>query len=317
MKPCLPNLNREVDFSSNENCKTYKKWGLKILNDIIVTENLTKKYGSVEAVRGLNLNIHAGETFGFLGPNGAGKTTTIRMLTTLTKPTSGSAFVNGFDVVAEADKVKLEFGIAQQHMSLDRDLNVMENLELHGRLHHLSASERKKRINELLEFVELTKHADRMATALSGGMQKRVMIIRALIHRPKILFLDEPTVGLDAQTRRKIWDLIRRLNRDGTTIFLTTHYIEEAEALCNRVGVLHQGKLIALGKPLELRQKLGLFAVETLSNDLSTQYNYFPDKATAKSYVQKLPQEFKSILIRESNLEDVFVELTGQKVSGD
>ncbi|PVX24426.1 MAG: ABC transporter [Candidatus Bathyarchaeum sp.] len=285
------------------------------MNDIIVTENLTKNYGGVNAVQDLNLNIHAGETFGFLGPNGAGKTTTIRMLTTLTKPTSGHAYVNGFDVVAESDKVKREFGIAQQHMSLDRDLNVRENLELHARLHHIGSSERKRRIAELLDFVELTEHADRMSMALSGGMQKRVMIIRALIHRPKILFLDEPTVGLDAQTRRRLWELIRRLNRDGTTIFLTTHYIEEAEALCNRVGILHQGKLIALGKPLELRQKLGLFAVETLSNDLSTQYNYFHDESEAKKYVQTLPQELKSILIRESNLEDVFVELTGQKVT--
>ncbi|MCW4015967.1 MAG: ATP-binding cassette domain-containing protein [Candidatus Bathyarchaeota archaeon] len=285
------------------------------MTDIIVTEDLTKNYGKISAVQNLNLNIHAGETFGFLGPNGAGKTTTIRMLTTLTKPTSGRAVVNGFDVVTQADKVKNEFGIAQQHMSLDRDLDVRENLELHARLHHIESSERKRRINELLDFVGLTDQADRMAMALSGGMQKRVMIIRALIHRPKILFLDEPTVGLDAQTRRRLWELIRRLNRDGTTIFLTTHYIEEAEALCNRVGILHQGRLIALDKPVELRQKLGLFAVETLTADLGTKYNYFPDKAAAKRYVQNLPQDLKTIILRESNLEDVFVELTGQKVS--
>jgi ABC-2 type transport system ATP-binding protein len=236
------------------------------------------------------------------------------MLNTLTKPTSGRAFVNGFDAVTESDKVKNEFGIAQQHMSLDRDLNVRENLELHARLHHIESSERKRRIAELLDFVELTDCADRMVMTLSGGMQRRVMIIRALLHRPKILFLDEPTVGLDAQTRRRLWELIRRLNDDGTTIFLTTHYIEEAEALCNRVGIIHQGKLIALGKPIELRQKLGLFTVETVTNN-TTDYHYFPDKAAAKSYVQKLPQDLKTVIIRESNLEDVFVELTGQRVT--
>jgi len=287
------------------------------LKEVIATENLTKKYGDIWAVKDLNLHVHSGETFGFLGPNGAGKTTTIRMLTTLTKPTSGRAWVNGFDVVNEADNVKKEFGIVQQHMSLDRDLNVKENLELHARLHHLESSERKRRIVELLDYVGLTEHADRMVMALSGGMQKRVMIVRALIHRPNILFLDEPTVGLDAQTRRRLWELIRRLNRDGTTIFLTTHYIEEAEALCQRVGIIHQGHLIALGKPLELRQKLGLFTVETLANSTNTQYHYFPTKEAAKSYVQNLPPELKTIIIRESNLEDVFVELTGQKVSED
>jgi len=287
------------------------------LKEVIVTENLTKKYGDIWAVKDLNLNVNSGETFGFLGPNGAGKTTAIRVLTTLTKPTSGRAWVNGFDVVNEPDKVKKEFGIVQQHMSLDRDLTVKENMELHARLHHLGSSERKRRIAELLDYVGLTEQADRMVMALSGGMQKRAMIVRALIHRPKILFLDEPTVGLDAQTRRRLWELIRRLNRDGTTIFLTTHYIEEAEALCQRVGIIHQGHLITLGKPLELRQKLGLFTVETLANNTDTQYHYFPDRAAARNYVQNLPPELKTIIIRESNLEDVFVELTGQKVSED
>jgi ABC-2 type transport system ATP-binding protein len=292
-----------------------ENWSSYLVTDIIVTENLTKNYGKVKAVQNLNLNIHSGEVFGFLGPNGAGKTTTIRMLTTLTKPTSGRALVNGFDVVTQSNKVKQEFGIAQQHMSLDRDLNVIENMELHARMHHIGGAERKQRIEELLEFVGLTEYADRMVMTLSGGLKKRAMIVRALIHRPKILFLDEPTVGLDAQTRRKIWELIRKLNRDGTSIFLTTHYIEEAEALCNRVGVLHQGKLVTVGEPLELRKKLGLFTVETLGADLGAQYNYFPDEQAAKKYVQMLPQNLKTIIIRESNLEDVFVELTGQKVS--
>jgi len=287
------------------------------LKEVIVTEKLTKRYSDILAVKDLNLKVNWGETFGFLGPNGAGKTTTIRVLTTLTKPTSGRAWVNGFDVVKEPDNVKKEFGVVQQHMSLDRDLTVKENMEFHARLHHLKSSERKQRIAELLDYVGLTEQANRMVAELSGGMKKRAMIVRALIHRPKILFLDEPTVGLDAQTRRRLWELIRRLNRDGTTIFLTTHYIEEAEALCHRVGIIHQGRLIALGKPVELRQRLGLFTVETLANNTNTQYHYFPNRTAARSYVQSLPPELKTIIIRESNLEDIFVELTGQKVSDD
>jgi len=169
----------------------------------------------------------------------------------------------------------------------------------------------------LLDYVGLKENANRIVEKLSGGMQKRVSIVSSLMHRPKVLFLDEPTVGLDAQTRRRLWELIRRLNLDGTTIFLTTHYIEEAEALCQRVGILHQGCLIALGAPLELRQKLGLVTVETLVNNKETRYQYFADRAAATSYVQKLPSEVKTIIIRDSNLEDVFVEQTGQKVDGD
>jgi len=287
------------------------------LEEVIVTNKLTKKYGDITAIKDLDLEVHAGEIFGFLGPNGAGKTTTIRVLTTLTKPSSGHASVSGYDVVDEPDKVKKVIGVVQQHLSLDRDLSVRENMEFRARLHHLGSSERKKRIDELLDYVGLTEHANRIVEELSGGMKKRVSIVSSLMHRPKALFLDEPTVGLDAQTRRRLWELIRRLNLDGTTIFLTTHYIEEAEALCQRVGIIHQGRLIALGKPLELRQKLGLVTVETLVNNKETRYQYFADRAEATSYVQNLPPDVKTIIIRESNLEDVFVEQTGQKVDDD
>jgi ABC-2 type transport system ATP-binding protein len=285
--------------------------------EIIETEKLTKRYDGISAIENVNLKVHAGETFGFLGPNGAGKTTTIRILTTLTKPSSGSASVNGFDVVKEPDKVKKMIGVVQQHLSLDRDLTVRENMEFRARLRHLNSSERKKRINELLNYVELTEHADRIVDELSGGLKKRASIVSSLMHQPEVLFLDEPTVGLDAQTRRRLWDLIRRLNLDGTTIFLTTHYIEEAEALCHRVGIIHKGHIIAVGEPLELRQKLGLITVETLVNNKETRYHYFTDRVEATSFVQKLPPEVKTIIIRESNLEDVFVEETGQRVEGD
>jgi ABC-2 type transport system ATP-binding protein len=287
------------------------------LGEIIETEKLTKRYGGISAIDGLDLKVHEGEIFGFLGPNGAGKTTTIRVLITLTKPSSGRASVNGFDVVKEPDKVKKMIGVVQQHLSLDRDLTVRENMEFRARLRHIGSSERDKRIAEWLDYVELTEHANRIVDELSGGMKKRVSIVSSLMHRPNVLFLDEPTVGLDAQTRRRLWELIRRLNLDGTTIFLTTHYIEEAEALCQRVGIIHQGRLIAVGKPLELRRKLGLITVETLVNNKETRYQYFADQTKATRYVQNLPPEVKTIIIRDSNLEDVFVEETGQKVRSD
>jgi ABC-2 type transport system ATP-binding protein len=285
------------------------------MNKMIEISGLTKEYCGNRVVSGLDLQVASGELFGFLGPNGAGKTTTIRILTTLTKPTSGHAFINGFDVVKEPQSVKSEFGIVQQHISLNRDLTVRENLELHARLHHLAPVERKERIDDLLEYVDMAEHADQTIDQISGGMKRKVMIARALIHRPKLLFLDEPTVGLDAQTRRRVWDLIRMMNSDGATIFLTTHYIEEAEALCSRVGIVHHGQLISLGAPLKLRQRLGLVTVETKDNG-RTNYDYFPDRDCASKFIQSLNSSDK-VVMRESNLEDVFVELTGQKVQED
>ena len=217
----------------------------------------------------------------------------------------------------QPEKVKRVIGVVQQHLTLDLDLNVKENMELHARLHHIWGAQREQRISELLDYVGLTKQSGKMVTDLSGGMKKAAMIARALIHHPKVLFLDEPTVGLDVQMRRRIWDLIRHLNIDGTTIFLTTHYIEEAEALCSRVGIVNEGRLIALGKPADLREKVGLIAVETLVEGKFTRYQYFPDRDAATKYVQGLSPEVKTIIIRNSNLEDVFVELTGKTVGDD
>jgi len=274
---------------------------------------LTKEYSGRTVIDGLDLSVGQGELFGFLGPNGAGKTTTIRILTTLTKPSEGRVSINGFDVVEKPARVKAEFGIVQQHLSLNRDLSISENLELHARLHHLSPPERNKRISDLLDYVELSDYADYLVDDVSGGMKRRAMIARALIHGPRLLFLDEPTVGLDAQTRRRVWDLIRKMNSDGTTVFLTTHYIEEAEALCDRIGIIHHGRLIAVGAPMSLRQKLGMVTVEMQSNGNGTEYKYFPDRNMAAEYISGLPGT-KKVLMRESNLEDVFVEMTGQKV---
>ncbi len=283
--------------------------------DVIYTENLTKNYGTVKAINNLDLQVHSGEIFGFLGPNGAGKTTTIRVLTTLTQPTSGFVSVGGYDIKQEPEKVKKVIGVVQQHLSLDRDLTIRENMEFHARLHHIDSSKRKKRITELLEYVELADCADKMVDTLSGGMKKKAAIVCSLIHEPKLLFLDEPTVGLDAQARRRLWDLMRRLNNDGTTIFLTTHYIEEAEVLCHRVGIMHHGRLIAIDKPLELRKKLGSVVVETLVDNKETRYQFFANRDAATNYVKTLPSEAKTVIIRESNLEDVFIEQTGEKVS--
>lgn len=282
--------------------------------DFIYTENLTKNYGTVKAVNNLDLQVHGGEIFGFLGPNGAGKTTTIRVLTTLTRPTYGFVAVGGYDVKDEPDKVKKIIGVVQQHLSLDRDLSVRENMEFHARIHRLDSSERKRRIAELLEYVELAEYADKMVDTLSGGMKKKAGIVCSLIHKPRILFLDEPTVGLDPQARRRLWDLVRRLNNDGTTIFLTTHYIEEAEVLCNRVGIMHHGNLITVGKPLELRKKIGSTVVETLVDNKETRCKFFADREAANTYVQNLSTDANTVVIRDSNLEDVFVKQTGEKV---
>lgn len=283
---------------------------------MIEISGLSKEYSGEKVVDGLDLHVSKGEFFGFLGPNGAGKTTTIRILTTLTKPSSGQVLINGLDVARDPANVKSEFGIVQQHLSLNRDLTIGENLELHARLHHLAKKQRRERIAELLDYVELSDHADYLIDDVSGGMKRRAMIARALLHRPKLLFLDEPTVGLDAQTRRKVWDLIRRMNSEGTTVFLTTHYIEEAEALCQRVGVLHHGRMIANGSPLSLRQKLGMIAVEVNLSGNGTEYEYFPDREEAAEFIQTLPK-MERVIMRESNLEDVFIELTGQKVLVD
>ncbi|SMB91230.1 ABC-2 type transport system ATP-binding protein [Thermanaeromonas toyohensis ToBE] len=274
---------------------------------------LTKCYGQIRAVDNLYLKIHEGEIFGLLGPNGAGKTTTVRMLTMLTRPTSGEAYIAGYEIRRDLAKVRQVIGVVPQHFNLDNELTAWENLELHGRLYHIPAPERNRRIEELLDFVELKARADDLVGTFSGGMKRRLMIIRALLHKPRVLFMDEPTVGLDPQARRKIWDFIRRLNNEGVTVLLTTHYIEEAEALCHRVGIMDKGKLIALGSPAELKQKVGRIVVETFK-DKETEYRFFSSREEALGYARELSG---NIVIRESNLEDVFVELTGRKVEAD
>ena len=205
-----------------------------------------KIFGSLRAVDKLSLTIERGEVFGLLGKNGAGKTTTIKMLTLQLKPTAGKIFFEGRTIDGNEIFIKSLLGLVPQHLNFDQDLTVEENLELHARLHHLKKVERRERIDELLKFVELEKVRKSFVRELSGGMKRRLLIVRALIHRPKILFMDEPTVALDPQVRHKIWELIKNLKAQGITIVLTTHYIEEAETLCDRVAILNRGKLVAL-----------------------------------------------------------------------
>ena len=213
---------------------------------MIEVRNVEKVFGTTVAVDKLSLKIFRGEVFGLLGKNGAGKTTTIKMLTLQLKPTAGEILFDGQAVRGNEIFVKSALGLVPQHLNFDQDLTVEENLELHARLHHLSKIERRARIDELLKFVELEKVRRSFVRELSGGMKRRLLIVRALIHRPKILFLDEPTVALDPQVRRKIWQLVQSLKSRGITIVLTTHYIEEAEFLCDRVAILNCGKLVAL-----------------------------------------------------------------------
>jgi ABC-2 type transport system ATP-binding protein len=234
---------------------------------IITTRALTKVYpgSDVAAVDGLDLVVGAGEIFGLLGPNGAGKTTTAGMLTTRVVPTSGSAAVGGIDVVAHPALAKQILGIVSQQNTLDRQLTVWENLYFHGRLFGIPARESKRTATELLEQFQLEKWAGASVYALSGGMAQRLMVARAIFHRPAVLFLDEPTAGLDPQSRLALWETLRELNAEGQTILLTTHYMEEADQLCGRVAIMDKGRILALDTPAALKQQVDADTIVTVT----------------------------------------------------
>jgi ABC-2 type transport system ATP-binding protein len=307
--------------------------------NIVEVINLTKKYGDLIAVNNVSFEVKEGEIFGLLGSNGAGKTTLISMLCTILKPTSGTAKVNGFDIVKEEDKVRKSIGIVFQDSSLDNRLTGMENIELHASLYSVPKNERRKRMKEALELVGLEDKAKVLVRNYSGGMKRRLEIARSLIHYPKVLFLDEPTLGLDPQTRVNIWDYIINLaKRENITIFLTTHYMEEADFLCNRVAIIDEGKIIVIDSPKNLKRKIVGDALiievdeKEKTKEIVSKLSFVKNvsEVDGKIYVnienseENLPFVFeslrsntikiKSISIRKPSLNDVFIHYTGKEI---
>jgi ABC-2 type transport system ATP-binding protein len=308
---------------------------------MIETRNLTKKFNGVIAVKSLDLGVQKGEIFGLLGPNGAGKTTTISMLSTVLTPTSGSAEVAGHDIIDERDAVRESIGIVFQDPSLDEELTGYENLDFHARLYGMPAEKRRERIFEVLRLVDLMEKRDIRVKSYSGGMKRRLEIARGLMHRPDVLFLDEPTLGLDPQTRRHIWDYIKGMNEtDGVTILLTTHYMEEADFLCERVAIIDHGEIIALDKPSRLKSKIGenVVSVEVSNAEefckvIRKEKMKCVIKAkgvdgkvhlTVKDGERAIPEIIKvaersglnveSVSMHSPTLEDVFIQLTGRRL---
>jgi ABC-2 type transport system ATP-binding protein len=303
----------------------------------IEIKDLTKKFKGLTAVDSISLEINEGELFGLLGPNGAGKTTTLSMLATILKPTSGSAKLNGFDV-KEQDKVRRAIGIVFQDPSLDDELTGRENLDFHGRMYHMPAKLRHERMEEVLKLVNLEDKAGMQIKTYSGGMKRRLEIARGLMHHPKILFLDEPTLGLDVQTRRNIWDYIDKLNREEKlTIILTTHYMEEADFLCDRIAIIDHGHIMALDTPDNLKNSMGgdIIDLETEENvRLKGILNFdwikemkvlektlritvingekaIPDVLSAASQNNI---KVSSVNLKKPTLEDVFISYTGRSI---
>ncbi len=319
----------------------------KILDDspmshIIETNQLTRSFNGLIAVDKLDVSVDSGEIFGLLGPNGAGKTTTINMLCTILQPTGGSAKVNGFDIIKEPMQVRKSIGLVFQDPSIDDRLTGRENLYMHANLYGVPPGEQKDRIDRILELVELSDRADDLMRTYSGGMRRRLELGRGLIHYPKVLFLDEPTVGLDPQTRDHIWKYIKELKKThDITIVLTTHYMDEADRLCDRIGIIDHGKLIALDTPPKLKEtlegdvviikaakldeltallaeKLGLTECHKVEGSLEITVrsgrNVMPrimEVATANNFF------IDSIMLREPNLEDVFLHYTGRDIRSD
>jgi len=301
-------------------------------------QNLTKKFNDLVAVDNISFDIEQGEIFGLLGPNGAGKTTTLSMLSTMLRPTSGSATINGIDIEHDEDGVRKSIGIVFQDQSLDEELTAWENMDFHGRLYRIPADIRKQRIDELLKLVELEDRKNDIVKTFSGGMRRRLEIARGLLHHPSVLFLDEPTLGLDPQTRNHLWVYIATLAREkGITIILTTHYMDEADRLCNRIAIIDRGKIIALDTPKNLKDGIGGDVVTikspdpeaivgALSEPWITRVERHHDEVNislqnAEHHIstivtllntRKIPID--SIAIHKPTLEDVFLSFTGKTI---
>ncbi len=304
------------------------------INDIIEVKSLGKRFGDLEAVKNISFKVKEGEIFGFLGPNGAGKTTTINMLCTMINPNHGTATVNGYSIINTPNEVRKSIGIIFQENTLDEKLTANENLLLHCRFYRVPKTERENRIKEVLNIVELVDKRNKIVETFSGGMKRRLEIARGLLHYPKVLFLDEPTLGLDPQTRAHVWEYILKLKKKaGITMFLTTHYMDEAE-ICNRVAIIDYGKLIALDTPDELKSKVGgdIIEIVTLNNEaakkeIETKYNkevtedqkilsFKVDKGHKFliSFIKNFNTPIKSINLRRPTLNDVFLKLTGRQI---
>jgi len=307
--------------------------------DIITTDDLTKKFDNLVAVDHVSFSVKKGEIFGFLGPNGAGKTTTIKMLTTLLYPTDGSATISGFDIVKERDEVRQNIGIVFQEPALDTQLTGRENLDFHARMYGMSRDKRKNRVDDVLHLVDLEDKEDVLVKNYSGGMKRRLEIARGLMHYPTILFLDEPTLGLDAQTRRAIWEYIKKMNKDeSTTIFLTTHYMDEADYLCDRIGIIDHGKILVIDSTVNLKNSIGNDVITLSCQDLNKLSRALEKEEWIKNIKihdsfltlgvekgeEKIPIVFeiartlgvkiKSISLRKPTLDDVFLHFTGRSM---
>lgn len=280
--------------------------------EMLKLDSVVKTYGDINAVNGISFNVKKGEIFGLLGPNGAGKTTIIKLLTALTKPDSGKCLLNGIDVFLEPERIKPLIGVVPQANNLDRDLTAYENMLVYGMLHKVK--ELKEKIFESLKLMELFARKDDAVADFSGGMQRRLLIARALLPVPSVLFLDEPSIGLDPQVRRNLWDIIRRTKYHGRTVFLTTHYIEEAEALCDRVAILSKGSLMTTGSPKELKALIGKFVVEYPGSELKMMQKIMPTREEAFEYAKNINNGDGVSIIRRSRLEDVFIKLTGERM---
>ncbi len=308
----------------------------------IQTHQLTKTYNSLNAVDSLDISVEPGEIFGLLGPNGAGKTTTVSMLCTILKPTSGTATVNGYDIVREANKVRKSIGIVFQDPSIDDRLTGRENLYMHANLYGVPSSEQRDRIDRILKLVELEDRADDLLRTYSGGMRRRLELGRGLIHYPKVLFLDEPTVGLDPQTRDHIWKYIKELKREhDITVVLTTHYMDEADRLSDRIAIMDHGKIVVLDTPTKLKETLEGDVITVRANNLQAlselvskwlglnqthmvegalEITVHNGKAAMPRIMELATQNniyVESLLLREPNLEDVFLHYTGRSIRQD
>jgi len=302
--------------------------------DVIEASNLVKRFGELEAVKGVSFSVKEGEIFGFLGPNGAGKTTTINMLCTLLKPTDGQAKVNGYDVIKERSQVRQSIGLVFQEPSLDDYLTAEQNLRFHGYAYGIPKNVLEPRLKELLEMMELWDRRKGKINTYSGGMKRRLEIARGLLHHPRVLFLDEPTLGLDPQTRRRIWDYIHDLRkRENLAIFMTTHYMDEAEN-CDRIAIIDYGRTVALDTLEKLKDGVGgdVISIKTEDNEeamrlLEGQYKLKPGiengiisftvphgEEFLPKFVSGFPLRLLSIGLRRPTLEDVFLKLTGRNI---